>query len=264
MRPEDGLLIWHSQLDAPLLLAEPTVWLLASLSVFVAAYVRATIGFGSGLIMVGLLTFMFPIKLVVPVVLLLDILGSVLLSGYDFKQVRWGELTWLLPGSVIGLGVGAWVLRATPAQHLTLFLGVFLLAYVLYAIRVKPERLPRIGRRWGLPLGAFGGVIGSLYGGGGPPLVAYFQMRRLDKRAFRASFQAIALFDNAVRIAFYVYLGLLSLALSKAFLLLAPAMALGLWFGNRLHLRISEQVFLRGTLLLLAVIAAKYLLSAAV
>lgn len=256
--------LMHSHLDAAVLTGHPVVWLLAGAIVFVSAYVRATIGFGSGLIMVGLLTFLFPIKLVVPVVLLLDILGSVLLSGYDFKQVRWRELSWLFPGSVLGLTIGAWVLRSTPAQHLTLFLGVFLLAYVLYAVWVKPERLPRVGRGWGLPLGTFGGVIGSLYGGGGPPLVAYFQMRKLDKRAFRASFQAIALFDNAVRMGLYIYLGLLTLPLGAAFALLAPAMALGLWFGNRLHLRISEQAFLRGTLILLAVISAKYLLSAAV
>ncbi|MGA7800417.1 MAG: sulfite exporter TauE/SafE family protein [Gammaproteobacteria bacterium] len=254
----------HPHLDATVLLADPAAWVAASVIVFIAAYVRATIGFGSGLIMVGLLTILFPIKLVVPVVLLLDILGSVLLGGYDARQIRWRELDWVLPGSLAGLAVGAWILHVTPAQHLTLLLGVFLLAYVLYAVWVNPERLPRIGRGWGLPLGAFGGLIGSLYGGGGPPLVAYFQMRKLDKRAFRATFQGIALVDNVIRIALYVLMGLLTLPLSGAFVLLAPAMAIGLWFGNRLHLRISEHAFLRGTLVLLAVIAGKYLLGAAV
>ena len=248
-------------LNAGVLLDRPLFWLLASVIVFAAAYVRATIGFGSGLIMVGLLTFLFPIKLVVPLVLLLDIVGSVLLGGYDFKHIRWPELGWLLPGSLAGLALGAWLLHTTPAQHLTLFLGVFLGAYVLYALWVKPERLPRISKPWGLPLGVFGGVIGSLYGGGGPPLVAYFQMRKLDKRAFRATFQGIALIDNIVRSALYVYFGLLGLSLSLAAGLLAPAMALGLWFGNRLHLRISEKAFLRGTLLLLAAISVKYLVS---
>lgn len=251
----------HSHLDIALLLSQPLTLLLASLIVFVAAYVRATIGFGSGLIMVGLLTFMFPIKLVVPLVLLLDIVGSVLLGGYDFKHVRWPELSWLLPGSILGLAVGSWLLHATPAQHLTLFLGIFLAAYVLYALWVKPERLPGIGRRWGLPLGIFGGVIGSLYGGGGPPLVAYFQMRKLDKRAFRATFQGIALIDNILRIGLYVFFGLLTMAQFGAAVLLFPAMAVGLWFGNRLHLRISEQAFLRATLVLLAAIAVKYLIA---
>ncbi|APZ44640.1 hypothetical protein BW247_09405 [Acidihalobacter ferrooxydans] len=251
----------HTQLDAALLLSQPLTWLLAGLIVFAAGYVRATIGFGSGLIMVGLLTFMFPIKLVVPMVLLLDIVGSILLSGYDFKHIRWPELSWLLPGSLVGMVFGAWLLYSTPAQHLTLFLGFFLALYVLYALWVKPERLPRIARGWGLPLGTFGGVIGSLYGGGGPPLVAYFQMRKLEKRAFRATFQGIALIDNVIRIGLYVFFGLLAFSQVGAFFLLLPAMAVGLWFGNRLHLRISEVAFLRATLLLLAIIALKYLVS---
>lgn len=251
----------HDQLNASILFSDPLIWAIAGVVVFVAAYVRATIGFGSGLIMVGLLTLFFPVKLVVPVVLLLDILGSILIGGYDFKQVHWRELGWLLPGSVVGLIIGAWLLSVTPAQHLTLFLGVFLLAYVLYAVWVKPEHLPRISRRWGFPLGTFGGVVGSLYGGGGPPVVAYFQMRKLDKRSFRATFQGVALSDNVLRIVLYVALGLLTEPLVGAFALLAPAIILGLWLGNRLHFRISEQAFMNGTLILLAVISGKYLLT---
>lgn len=250
-----------SELSAPLLLANPGALAFASLVVILSAYVRATIGFGSGLIMVGLLTFMFPLQLVVPMVLLLDILGSALLGGYDLKQVRWLELKWLLPGSILGLVAGSWLLQATPAQHLTLFLGLFIGAYVIYALLVKPERLPLINRLWGIPLGIFGGVIGSLYGGGGPAFVAYFQMRKLDKRAFRATFQAIAMADNLMRIFTYLMFSLLSWPLLGAAVLLAPAMALGLWFGNRLHLRISEKAFFHGALLLLTVIAAKYIIS---
>lgn len=256
--------LMHAHLDAGTLFHDPLIWMIASGAVFLAGYVRATIGFGSGLIMVGLLTFMFPIKLVVPTVLLLDILGSILLGGYDFKEIRWAELKWLIPGSMVGLGVGAWVLHITPAQHLTLFLGVFLLAYVLYTLWITPENLPRIQRGWGAPLGLFGGVVGSLYGGGGPPIVAYLQMRKLDKRDFRATFQAVALSSNVVRIVFYVVLSLLTLPLLGAFALLMPAMLLGLLLGNRLHFQISEKTFMNGTLILLAIIAVKYLAGALV
>lgn len=251
--------LMHEQLSASLLFSDPATWLIASVVVFVAGYVRATIGFGSGLVMVGLLTLLFPIKLVVPTVLLLDVLGSILLGGYDFRVIEWRELKWLVPGSVLGLAAGAWLLSVTPAQHLTLLLGVFLLGYVVYAVRVDPSRFPTIARWWGAPLGIFGGVVGSLYGGGGPPIVAYFQMRKLDKRRFRATFQAVALADNTLRIVLYLLLGLLAAPLWGAFAVLAPAMLLGLFLGNRLHFRISERAFMNGTLGLLALIAVKYL-----
>ncbi len=242
--------LWH----------EPILWVTAAVIVFLAFYVRGVIGFGSGLISVALLTLFFPIKEVVPVVLLLDLLGSVLLGAYDFQEIRWPELRWLIPGSFLGLLAGSYVLADSDAQSLTRFLGLFVLAYVLYALLLKPERLPRVSLPWGLPLGVSGGVIGSLYGGGGPPIVAYLQMRHLDKRAFRATFQGVALTDNVLRLFLYVYLALLNVSLAVGFLMLIPPVLVGLWAGNHLHLRIPPRAFMLATLSLLAGVGIKYLI----
>ncbi|MEY2341571.1 sulfite exporter TauE/SafE family protein [Acidithiobacillus sp. IBUN Pt1247-S3] len=248
-----------ASLAASGLWGHPILWAIAAFIVFLAFYVRGVIGFGSGLISVALLTLLFPIKEVVPVVLLLDLLGSVLLGAYDFHEIRWPELRWLVPGSLLGLLVGAFILADSNAQDLTRFLGLFILAYVAYATLLKPDKLPRLSLPWGLPLGTFGGVIGSLYGGGGPPIVAYLQMRHLDKRAFRATFQGIALTDNIVRGLMYFFLALLTGPLALGFLLLVPPTLLGLWAGNHLHFRINQKIFLRVTLIVLAIVGIKYL-----
>lgn len=242
------------------LVQKPGLFAFLELVVFAAFYVRATIGFGSGLIAVAFLSLSFPVKEVVPVVLLLDLLGSLLLGAYDFQEMQWSELSWLIPGSIVGLAVGSLILVHSDAQRLTLFLGIFILAYVVYALVARPERMPRIGRPWALPLGVFGGIIGSLYGGGGPPLVAYLQMRHLDKRAFRATFQAIALADNVLRGGLYIAFGLLTWPLALVFATMAPAAGLGLYLGNHLHMRISQRLFLRATLALLAAVGVKYLM----
>lgn len=242
------------------LIDQPVILALCAGIVLMAFYVRATIGFGSGLIAVALLSLAFPVKEVVPVVLLLDLLGSLLLGAYDLHEMQWRELSWLIPGSIIGLALGAWVLARTDTQSLTRFLGLFILAYVVYALLFKPEHMPQISRKWALPLGVFGGIIGSLYGGGGPPLVAYLQMRHLDKRAFRATFQAIALADNVLRAGLYVGLGLLNLRLTVVSAMLGPLVALGLYLGNALHMRINQQTFLRATLLVLTAVGIKYLI----
>ena len=82
----------HASLSYATLIQNPLLWAIAGGIILVAFYVRAVIGFGSGLISVALLTLIFPIKEVVPVVLLLDLLGSVLLGAYDFREMRWPEL----------------------------------------------------------------------------------------------------------------------------------------------------------------------------
>ena len=201
--------------------------------VFLAFYTRATIGFGSGLISVSLLSLVFPIKEVVPIVLILDLIGSILLGAYDFQHIRFGELVWLFPGSIIGLVIGTFILANTDAQSITKFLGIFIISYVIYAISFKPEKLPIIRRIWAFPLGILAGVIGSLYGGGGPPLVAYLQLRRIEKRSFRATFQVIALLDNILRVFTYIGVGLLNLKLFIISLCLTPFAGIGLRGGNK-------------------------------
>ena len=253
-------MITHASLSYATLIQNPLLWGIAGGITLAAFYVRAVIGFGSGLISVALLTLVFPIKEVVPVVLLLDLLGSMLLGAYDFKEIRWPELRWLVPSVVIGLAIGAFILADINDQKLTRFLGVFILAYVGYQLAMKPERLPQAGLPWGVPLGIFGGLVGSLYGGGGPPIVAYLQMRHLDKRAFRATFQGISLAESLLRAFMYIALALLTRKLMVVFLMLIPPLLLGLWTGNRLHMRINQRAFIMGTLAVLAVVGLKYLI----
>ncbi|SMC05394.1 hypothetical protein SAMN00768000_2221 [Sulfobacillus thermosulfidooxidans DSM 9293] len=227
-------------------------YLIAFLIVLAAFAIRGMLGFGSGLISVSLLIFFLPIKEVVPIVFLLDGVASLALGSYDFKEIRWQEMPWLWIFTIFGLIVGAWILKTLPAQSVTVLLGVFILLYVIYAIVTKPERLPQVSRVWGAPLGFLGGVIGSLYGGGGPSIVAYFQMRHLDKRAFRASFQFIAITDSIVRGSLYFLLGLLGAKTVITSAWLVPAVAIGLIGGNFLHFRIDARRFQYLVLLVLA------------
>ncbi len=211
--------------------------------VLIAFFVRATIGFGSGLIAVSTLTLMLPIRITVPIVFILDFLGSIILGAYDFKEVKWDYLSYLLPATVLGLFFGAYILKYADPQKLTIFLGLFILSYVFYAIKVKPDKLPFVKNIIGAPLGFLGGFIGSLYGGGGPPIVAYLQMKHTDKRIFRATFQIVAITDSIVRAVIYGSLGLLTLEIFKTSVVFIPALIIGLFLGNRLHFKINPKGF---------------------
>lgn len=227
----------------PLLTLDGTRYVLAFLVVLFAFMVRAIVGFGSGLISVALLVLLLPVRTAVSVVYLLDFAGAIALGAYDLRHVQWRELRWIVPSSLIGVGIGAYILKVADTQSIVSILGGFILLYVAYALLVRPDRLPAIRSLWAIPLGLAGGVLSSLYGGGGPPIVAYFQMRRLEKRDFRATFQILALIDAVVRGLFYVALGIMTASVGWTALWLLPPMALGLLVGNWLHFRVSERLF---------------------
>ena len=58
---------------------------------FLAYFVRGIAGFGSGLIAVPLLAFMFPVQIVVPLVVFLDYVGSASQGIRNRDQIAWRE-----------------------------------------------------------------------------------------------------------------------------------------------------------------------------
>ncbi|MCY0881090.1 MAG: sulfite exporter TauE/SafE family protein [Firmicutes bacterium] len=236
---------------------------LFALALFIVAgafFIRGVIGFGSGLIAVSLMIFFLPIKFVVPLIFILDTLASAALGSYDYKEIRWKEVIWLLPFASLGVLAGGYILKNVSAQKVTAILGAFILLYVLYTLLVKLDKYPPIAKKWAVPLGFLGGLAGSLYGGGGPPLVAYLQMRHLTKRHFRATMQVIAILNNLMRGVMYLFIGFLTWRIFTTSLWLLPAMVAGLWFGNRIHLAISAKKFQQATLIVLTLAGIKLLL----
>ncbi len=223
--------------------------------VLIAFFVRATIGFGSGLISVSLLTIFLPIRITVPAVFILDFLGSIMLGAYDFKEVNWNDLSYLLPATVFGLLSGAYILKYANPQKLTIFLGIFILMYIIYALKVKQDKLPYVKNSVGAPLGFLGGLIGSLYGGGGPPIVAYLQMKHQGKRTFRATFQIVAITDSIFRAVIYASLGLLTIKVLKFSAILIPSLLAGLFLGNKLHFVINQKTFYYLVIIILTIAA---------
>ena len=63
----------------------------AAAVLFIAYLVRGIAGFGSGLIAVPLLALLFPIQAVVPVVVLLDYLGSASQGLSNRRLIAWRE-----------------------------------------------------------------------------------------------------------------------------------------------------------------------------
>jgi len=77
----------------------------------------------SGLIAVPLLTLMWPVTLVVPVVVALDYLGSASQGIKNVDQVAWPEQLVLIPFMVVGVSVGLWLLYTVSTALLARFLG---------------------------------------------------------------------------------------------------------------------------------------------
>ena len=116
-----------------------------------------------------------------------------------------------------------------------LALGLFVCAYALYVmLGYRAER--RLSRRWAAPAGAFGGIVGALFGMGGPPYVVYITGRIPDPAVQRATISQMVILNVGLRVVAFAVAGLLgSRALWIAVMLLLPVAWAGVWIGNRVH-----------------------------
>lgn len=232
----------------------PEIYLAAFFILLVAYFLRGITGFGSGLIAIPLLAHFLPLTFVVPMVLVLDFVASVALSRHTRLQVRWDEIRFLLPASIVGVLLGTFLLVNLPREPMLVALALFVIFFGLrYVFNVHGEK--PISRWWSLPTGLIGGLIGALFGTGGPPFVVYLSHRLHDKTQLRGTLSGLFMLDGALRIITFLVFGLLlQTEMLTALLLALPLMALGLYLGNKVHLGIShrQQLAIIGGLLLLS------------
>lgn len=226
----------------------------AALVILVAYFIRGISGFGSGLVAVPLLALLLPLRFVVPLILVLDFSAALTISRHARQHVRWSELKPLLPFAILGVLLGVTLLIHMPARPALTALAAFVIIFGLRnVLNIHGSRL--ISRWWAAPAGMAGGIVGALFGTGGPAYVIYLSHRLRDKAEMRATFSGLFMLDGGFRIATFIVTGLLlQKGMLAAILGSIPPMALGLYLGHRAHVGISQRHMLRliGTLLLLS------------
>ena len=219
------------------------VQLAASAVILAIAYlIRGVAGFGSGLIAVPMLSLMLPLSLVVPLMVMLDYIASLSHGLSNREEIRWKEILPLIPFSILGVTIAIFFLSRSDAMLLTRALGVFVILFALFTLS---GYTPKTGaaRAWGGFAGFSGGLIGTLFGTGGPFYVTYFKARGLDKDAFRTTLAVTFLLDGAGRLVGFTTSGYFNHENLLLVAMALPVMAVFLYIGGHIHTRLTHAQF---------------------
>lgn len=237
--------------------AEPVVTL--------AYVVLGLVGFGSTLVGAPLLAHLLPVSTVVPTLAVTDMLAS-WSNGWRLSQhVVRRELWLLVPALFVGSALGAWLLFTLPVQWLMPLLGAFVMLYALHGLRPKQAyhwSLP-LSPRWAWGYGSVGGMFSALFGAGGWVYSLYLMRRLEDVQQIRATQTAVLMFSSMIRVALFLLAGrLLEPPLLWLMLCLLPAVALGIYIGHHISLRLDKRRFLQVLHVLLLLTGGSLLLRA--
>jgi uncharacterized membrane protein YfcA len=215
-----------------------------------AYLVRGIAGFGSGLIAIPLLALIVPLTIAVPLIVFLDYIASASHGVKHREAIQWKEIISLLPFAIVGVLTALFIFQSIDMEALKTGLGCFVLLFAVYSLFSFSGKT-LISSLWSVPAGGIGGLIGTLYGTGGPFYVMYLKFRNIEKTQFRATFATIFLLDGAGRLAGYIYSGFFSLDVVLMMVVALPLMVIGMYVGGHIHTNMSQQTFQRAISMLL-------------
>lgn len=203
------------------------------------------VGFGSAVVAAPILAFRMHLTTIVPLLSLLDLTAALVNTGKLSRKIDKMEIVFLTPLMAGGSTVGIFLLISTAPNRLMFWFGVLVIIYSLYRLfaRTNPYHF---GSLWVVPFGLIGGLLSGVFGSGGFIFSVYLSHRLRDKDVIRATMTAITALSSLFRVCVflaigtYTDLGLLALA---AFGL--PALAIGIYCGHHITLRMSYEQFLR-------------------
>lgn len=206
-------------------------------------------GFGSGLVLlaVPMLSLIIPAPkaaaIMLPVLILTDFV-TVWVYRRDWSG---DDLKHLLPGAVIGTGLGWYGFQFLTEDGLRLMVGIIALVFTAdHWLPLRPKSTePKPPRPVGVLWGALGGFTSFFAHAGGPPLQVYLLPRGLAKRRFVGTIAVYFWIVNLMKLPAYWSLDQFSEDVFWTALVLMPLAPLGIWVGLWAQTRLSDKVFFR-------------------
>ena len=215
--------------------------ILSSAIVVVAYAIFGLTGFGSSVTAMPFLVQMFPLRVVVPIMSLLDLVCGLLVWGRNRGEFIRREVVWMIPPMLIGMGLGVTMLVNAPERLLLFTLGISVLSYSAWKFFAKTVTTT-ISPWWSIPFSMIGGVFSALFGTGGPIYTIYLTRRIEDPSKLRTNISIVIMLSGLARLVLFSGFGLYS-DVSVQFLLVAllPYGVVGLFLGLRLNRTIKPE-----------------------
>lgn len=211
---------------------------------FVAAFVKACLGFGEALLALPLLTLVIGLQMATPLIGLIGASLTTLIIAKSWRHIDFSATWQLVIAALIGIPVGVWGLKRLPEMWATTGLGMLLVLVALNNL-LKPTFRPLRGAGWPYVFGFVAGVCGGAYTIAGPPVLLYGALRKWPPEQFRATLQSFFLPVTMMIILTHANAGLWTRDVLLLYVFALPVLGLSFWLGARASQRLASETFER-------------------
>jgi uncharacterized membrane protein YfcA len=224
------------------------------LATFAGAFVAGLSGFAFGLVAASLWLYVLT-----PLQSATLIVGfGLLVQGYSVWKLRgalnWRKLVPFIVGAIFGVPTGVVLLTWSDPRNVRIAVGIFLVAYSLYAFfRPNLKPVSAGGDAADAGVGFMNGVLGGLTGLAGILVTIWCGLRGWPKEVQRTIFQPVAVVVFLLSALWLGVKGTITAETVKLFVMGLPCVIVGTWLGLKLFGRGDEAMFRKIVLALLLI-----------
>ncbi|MCC1484580.1 sulfite exporter TauE/SafE family protein [Winogradskyella immobilis] len=221
------------------------------IGIFCGFFVQTVVGFAGALVAMPILLFVLDLPEAISYITIFYAIASIYLVYIERKNINRKVVLRLIISSFIGTGIGTSLLTLGSPDVLKRALGVFIIAYVIYAFFNNNKK-----RNWSkleFLFGLLGGFFSGLFSIGGPLYVIIVKNVTPDINTFRATMFGVLGAVTFIRIPFLTYSGVMTLEHLYYSLYILPFFILAIILGKKMYSVLNENLLKKGLLALLLV-----------
>ena len=222
-------------------------------AILITGVSKSGFGGGVGILAIPLLTLVVPATHMIGVMALVLIATDVLANPHFVGEYDWRLLRWLLPGAVVGVAIGTFVLyqiQGMPSDRvnhsLKITIGVICLVMVaVQALRLAGVPIPTLPPHAvsSFVVAFLTGVVSTLTHAAGPITAIYLLECRLEKRVFVGTSLLFTLLVNPLKVPAYVWLGFINAQTLRDSIWFIPLLPIGTLAGAWMNRHLKPTLF---------------------
>ncbi len=200
-------------------------------------YVQTVIGFGLGMIVMGVVAFfsILPLTVTSVIISIMAFSSSIMAIKGDFKALDIKAITFCCMGLIPSIALGLFILDFMSEQmvHLLQFLLGASIIIGAAATLLKPEPIKKASPPAMFFLaGSVGGLLAGLFSVAGPPIIYQFYRQPFNMKTIKLSLLFVFLVSSFIRTSMVGAQGNLEIDMFLFALLCLPAAYLATWLGK--------------------------------
>ncbi|MFD1707254.1 sulfite exporter TauE/SafE family protein [Siminovitchia sediminis] len=226
--------------------------IIGSLMILVASFIQGVTGFGFAVVAVPLLSLLFPLQVIVPMLVLLGIFVNFYIFYPLRRYVEFKKIRGLVFFSIIATPVGAYLLVWMNQFYLQIVAGMIILVFGAFLWTGRSFHIKNEKSALGI-VGMLSGLLNGSLGLFGLPIALFMANQKTEKNIFRANIALLGLIVCALTFLNYMYMGLINREVLEYSMWLFLALLIGLLAGVKVDKFINQTLFMKISLLVIMV-----------